>query len=59
MLEGRKRWCERKSLASDVQKQTDASVELKTTVERKAEVDALLEVVASGGDERQGRFYSA
>jgi hypothetical protein len=34
-------------------------VELKTTVERKAEVDALLKVVASGGDRKQGRFYSA
>jgi hypothetical protein len=31
----------RKSLASDVQTQTDASVEIKTSVERKAEVDAL------------------
>jgi hypothetical protein len=32
---------QRKSLASDVQMQTDASVEIKTSVEREAEVDAL------------------
>jgi len=46
----------RKSLASDVQTQTDASVEIKTLVEREAEVDALKKVVASGGDGKQGRL---
>lgn len=44
-----------KSLASDVLKWIDASVEVKTSVETRTEVDVLFEIVAFRGDGKTGQ----